>query len=224
MIQSFNITKLTNGDYVAFMSDVVDLYNRVPQPTLAPFLTALTDALTDLDAAYEIERANLLTKSVEELDARRDEAIRGIKKTASGFLLHFDPSTRAAAEQIIRSMDNYSKNIERLNYRSQTAAVRNLINDWTTDVLLSDSIAILGFQAWQQELDTANTTFKAVYLDRVQDEAAHIIVPVSKQRETVTPIYEELAMHTGAYNVIDPATYQQLVFDMNELIEKYKGN
>ena len=221
-MKSVNLNKLSNAEFVAYMADVVTLYNRIPQPTLAPFVADLTTALIDLDAAYQIERANILTQEVQELDERRDYAIRGIKRVLEGYLLHFDEPTKRAADLLLRSMNKYNRRIDKLNYKEQTAAVKSLINDWTNDVTLSDSITLLNLLPWQQELATANTDFNTIYMDRVQDDAAKQVVPVSRQREPVGELYNNLERKTVAYHEIDPTTYNELITGLEELIEKYR--
>lgn len=223
MLPTVRITKLSNGEFVAFITDVVALFNRTPQATLTPFLTPLADALTDLDKAYKIEQGNLLTKDIQALDKRRDEAIKGIRKVAGGFLHHFDEATRTAAELIIRSMNKYDKRIDKLNYQEETATVTSLLNDWINDTTLSDAITALNFQTWQQELAAANTAFGNTYLDRVEDNAIRELVPVSKQREGVTDLYKNLERKTTAYAEIDEATYGVLVKGLSRLIDKYNA-
>jgi hypothetical protein len=223
MLPTIRITKLSNGEYVAFLTDAVALFNRTLQATLTPFVTPLSDALTDLDKAYKFEQGNLLTKDIQAVDNRRDEAIKGIKNTANSYLHYFDESVRSAAALLIRSMDKYNKRIDRLNYQEETATVKSLLNDWANDTTLSDAITTLNFQAWQQELADANTIFGTIYLDRVEDEAAKTLVPVSKQRETVTPLYKNLERKLTAYCEIDTATYLPLMNALGELIDKYNA-
>jgi hypothetical protein len=223
MFPTIRITKLSNGEYVAFVSDVVALFNRVPQATLTPFLTPLSDALVDLEKSYKLEQGNLLTKEIQTVDNRRDDAIKGIKKTASGYLYYFDAAMRSAAELIIRSLNKYNKNIDKMNYQEQTATVTSLLSDWANDTTLSNAIATLNFQAWQQELAAANTAFGSLYLDRIEDEAAKNLVPVSKQREAVSLIYKNLERKLTAYGEIDAATYLSLVNGLDGLIDKYNA-
>lgn len=223
MLPTIRISKLSNGEYVAFIADAVTLFNRMPQATLTPFLTPLEDALVALDKAFKIEQGNILTQDVQEIDARRDEAIKGIKKVAAGFKHHFDEQIRNAADLILRSMNKYNKRIDKLNYQEETATVTSLLNDWTNDAALSDAVAALNFQSWQQELMEANTAFGRVYLDRVENEAAKVLVPVSKQRESVTVIYKNLERKTAAYCEIDEETYLPLVRGLSELIDKYNA-
>ena len=122
------IKNLTNGDFVAFMSDVVTLYNRVSHPTLDPYVIALTNAVVNLNAAYRQEQWSELTESVQELNERRDDAIRGIKTIAKGYLFHADPFVRGAADLLLRSMNKYGKRINKLNQRKKSATIKALLN------------------------------------------------------------------------------------------------
>lgn len=221
MLPVIRISKLTNGEYVGFITDVVELFNRNPQTALIPFVTPLSEALSELDRAYKVEQANLLTKEIIKIDYRRDEAIRGIKNTATGYLHYFEEGVRTASELIIGSMNKYSKRIDKLNYQEETTAVASLLNDWADDANLSEALAKLNFQAWKDELADANTEFKKVYLDRVEDESAKTIVAVYKQRETVTPDYKNLERKLIAYCEIDEARYLPLKNVLAELINKY---
>lgn len=221
MIITAKISRFNNGKFVLFIRNVVAIYNHNPQPTLAPFLTPLSDALVDLNEAYQVEQKNRLTEEIQELDTRRDAAIKGLKKVISGYFWHYDATVRDAAKLLIESMDKYSKQIDRLDYLEETSAVFSLIDDWTNDPLLSNAITTLNLLSWQQELATVNTDFDNIYLDRVYDEAAKKIIPVTKQREPVTELYLNLERKTVAYNEIDPVTYTIIIDDLNELITKY---
>ena len=216
------IKNLTNGDFVAFMSDVVTLYNRVSHPTLDPYVIALTNAVVNLNAAYRQEQWSELTESVQELNERRDDAIRGIKTIAKGYLFHADPTVRGAADLLLRSMNKYGKRINKLNQRKKSATIKALLNEWTNDVMLADAINLLHLQDWQQELSTANTTFRTVFLDRVQDDADKNIPSVTRQRTPVTEVYRTLKRQTLAYAQINPVTYTPLVNNLEELIVKYR--
>ena len=222
MIKSVYFNSLTKGDFIAFMSDVVTLYNRVSHPTLAPYVIALTDAVADLKTAYGQERGSVLTDSVQEMNKRRDDAIRGIKTIAKGYLFHADPTVRGAADLLLRSMNKYSKRINKLNQREKSATIKALLNEWTNDVMLADAINLLHLQDWKQELSATNTDFRTIFLDRVQGEAEKSVPPVTRQRPAVTEVYRTLKRQTLAYAQISPVTYTPLVNDLEELIAKYR--
>ena len=213
---------LTNSDFVAFMRDVITLYNRVSIPALAPFVTALSDATIDLNAAYRQERGSLLTKSLQELDVRRDNAILGIKGIAKSHLYHADPMMRRAADLLLRSMNKYSKRINKMGIKEGSVAIRALLNEWTTDTLLTDAINLLHLQDWQQELAAANTAFQTVFMDRVQEEAAKRLPSVTAQRPSIIILYYTLKRQTLAYAEIDPLNYSVIVSELEELIDKYR--
>lgn len=222
MIDNLYFKNLTNGEFLQFMRDVEKLYQLAGHSTLTPFLTPLSDALNDLSVAFRAEQGNLLTRDIKELDKRRDNAVRGIKKLAYSYTFHYDPLMQRAAELILRSMNNYSKNIDKLSYNAQTISIAKLIKEWNTDPILINAITLLHLQDWKQELSTVNTAFQNTYMDRIQDEAAKKVVSFSKQREPVTAIYENLNRFAIAYANIDPATYTPLIKKLNELIEKYR--
>lgn len=223
MLPKIKIKRLTGGEFVAFISDVERLFNRIPHATLTPFLTPLSDEMPQLDAAYQLERSNLLTASIKAADARRDEALKGIKKTAQGHLHHFDPAVKEAATFVIRSMDNYAKRMDRLGYPEETAAVASLIGDWTNQPHLTAAITTLNFGAWQAELAAANDLFSDFYLDRVEDESTKNVIPLSKLRKTVTPLYLTLERKLVAYHELEPATYGALLAALAELVDKYNA-
>jgi hypothetical protein len=72
-------------------------------------------------------------------------------------------------------------------------------------------------------LRRANTAFGSLYLDRIEDEAAKNLLPVSKQREAVSLIYKNLERKLTAYGEIDAATYLSLVNGLDGLIDKYNA-
>ena len=222
MIKSVYFAKLTNGDFVAFMNHVLTLYNRVSHPTLAPYVTALSDAVVDLNTAYRQERGSDLTKSVKELDERRSNAIRGIRAIARAYAYHADPFVRDAAALLLHSIKRHNKRIDKLGYIEKSAAVMALIRDWTNEVMLADAINLLHLQDWKQELSATNTDFRTVFLDRVQDVGSKKIPPVSTQRPSVTELYRTLKRQTLAYAQINPQTYSSIVKELEELISKFR--
>ena len=222
MIKSVYFTKLSNGDFVAFMNNVLTLYNRASHPTLAPYVTALSDAVVDLNAAYRQERGSYLTSSVEELDERRSNAIRGIKAVARAYAYHADSLLRQAAALLLDNMNKYNKRIDKLNYLEKSTTIRALLREWTNEVMLADAINLLHLQDWKQELSAANTTFRTVYLDRVQEEGRKAIPPISTQRPAITELYRTLKRQTLAYAQINPQTYSPIVNELEELIAKVR--
>ena len=216
------MTNITNGDFVAFMNNVLTLYNRVSHPTLAPYVTALSDAVVDLNAAYRQERGSYLTSSVEELDERRSNAIRGIKAVARAYAYHADSLLRQAAALLLDNMNKYDKRIDKLNYLEKSTVISALLREWTNEVMLADAINLLHLQDWKQELSAANTTFRTVYLDRVQEEGRKAIPPISKQRPAITELYRTLKRQTLAYAQISPQTYSPIVNELEELIAKVR--
>lgn len=222
MSNKIYFNSLNNSKFVTFMRDVITLYNSVSLPALAPFVTALSDATVDLNAAYRQERGSQLTKRLQELDERRDNAILGIKGIVKSHFYHVNPSMRRAADLLLRSMNKYGKRINKMGMQEESVTIKALLDEWTTDALLADAINLLHLQDWQQELTAANTAFQTVFMDRILEKAAKQIPSFTKQRRPVITLYRKLKRQTLAHAEIDPTTYSVIVSQLNELIKKYR--
>ena len=223
MIDKLYFNKLDNAEFLQFMRSVIEVYNRAAHATLTPFLTPLSDALVDLSKAFGAERRNSLTDDIQELNKRRSDAIRGIKKLANSYTFHYDLTVRDAAALLLYSMNNYDRYIDKLSYQAKTLTINKLVGEWNADPQLSNALTLLHLQDWVQELSAVNAAFEQTYLDRVQDEVARKVVSFTKQREPVQDIYDNLCRFTVAYAKLNPATYEMLIEELNELIAKYKA-
>lgn len=221
MLQKPKFRKFENPEFIAYFADVLELLNRFNNPTLAPFVAPLAAEYAELDNSFQIERGNMLTRDVQATDKRRDKAITGIKKAADAYRRYFDETVADAAERILRSINKYGKNIARLSYQKETAVLTNLIADWTNTPELAAALTTLNLDDWKNELETANTLFKSVYIDHVQDEAAKDFTPVTKLLPDAIKAYESLAAILNGFVVMDATTYEPIVKEINELVNKY---
>ena len=223
MLPQISLSRLTNGDLIAFVSSVIKLYQRIAPPALAPEIADLSVKLQELNVAYSTESSSLLTEDLTSLDFRRNEALQGLRMAARAYMKYYDPSVHAAAKLIMGSMQNYGRYMERLNYQAKSVAINSLVSDWTNDVMLADALSILNFQNWKQELSAAHDTFRTVFLDRVSEEAAKNTPSVTAQRGSATEVYRALERKTVAHAVLDAATYEPLIENLSELIKKFKA-
>ena len=222
MLPKISLSRLTNGDLIAFISSVIKLYQRIAPPTLVLDIADLSVKLQELNVAYSTESSSLLTEDLASLDFRRNEALQGLRMAARAYMKYHDPTVRDAAKLIMGSMQNYGRYMERLNYQAKSVAINGLVREWTNDVMLADALSILNFQNWKQELSAANDAFRAVFLDRVSEEAAKNTPSVTAQRGSATEVYRVLERKTVAHAVLDAATYEPLIENLSELIKKFK--
>ena len=80
MIQSIDLPKLRNAEYLQFQKDIVAIVER-NNPTTLKVTTKLNDLktkTTELDILFKKILASENTQILVDLDARRDNAINGI--------------------------------------------------------------------------------------------------------------------------------------------------
>ena len=223
MIKEPKLKSYRNAEFLEFISSTIALVTRSGVTVLEGAKGNLETAYKDLDAAFKVNQGSALTASVQELDARRDNAIRGIRGMAKSYTYHFNPDKKAAGALLLKAMDKYSNNIAQLNYPAETAALKSLIGDFNADADLTAAIALLpDITEWVTELNEANLDFDAIYLDRVTDVAGKQTRPVSDFRPAAIEAYQTLVKHIEANSVLNPsAALTNLINQLNELVTKY---
>lgn len=220
MIKTANLTRYSNDRFVNFFQSIVDMFDA-NDPNLGGSLTKLKDTTDELKRAYDFERRNKLTGDVESIDLRRDMDLRGIKFVLRGFALHYEDEKIEAAKMLMRSINDVDKNIDKLGYVEETNAVRQLATVWKNSATYTAALAAVGLSEWCEHLNTTNDNFQKVYLDRVDDEAAKDIVPITRLREPAIEQYKTFVQLLTAYATIDPDKYLPMVKQLNELIDQY---
>lgn len=222
MISTPNLRRYRNSEFVAFMNDVIKLVDTANIAALANSLSALQTTYDDLETSFKVSQGSTITATVQDLDARRDAAIKGIRAVVKGYAYHFDTAMQSASTLVLQTIDKYGRQLNELNYQAQTASLKSLIKDIENDADLTAALTSLHLAVWFAEMKTANEAFEQKYLERVTDNAAKKVVPVSEQRPPATAAYETLVKHIEANNVLNPSPeLSALANALNELITKY---
>ena len=224
MITEPKLKSYRNSEFLEFISSTIELVNRSGIVALDPPKAALEVAYNNLDNSFKVSQGSLLTATVQELDVRRDDAVRGLRGLAKAYTYHFDTDKKAAGIAIFQAINKYSGNIAQLNYQAQTATLKSLSGDFEDDAVLAAAIVTLDLAAWTAELKNANIDFETKYLDRVTDQANKKVAPVSEQRPAAIEAYNTLIQHIQANHILNPsAALTELIGQLNELVMKYNA-
>lgn len=222
MISEPKLKTYRNSEFIAFINDTLGLLTRANIAALSSPQANLQTAYDDLETSFKVSQGSLLTASVQELDARRDAAIRGINQAAKAYSFHYDEATQSAAVAVTKAISKYGTRIAQLNYQAQTATLKSLVKDFENDADLTAALTSLNLTAWVAELKNANTDFEAKYLDRVTDKANKKTTPVSEHRPAAIAAYDTMVQHIQANNILSPSTaLTELIGQLNELVLKY---
>lgn len=228
MISSIDLAKLRNAEYIQFQKDLIAIIQR-NNPTALNVLTkfqTLQTRVNELDVLFMRMLANENTKTIEELDSKRDQAITGIGMLITSYTYHFNVALRTAAEKLNESLKVYGSGISALNYQAETATLTNLINDWETKPDLINAITTLNFLAWKNELKSLNAQFNTIYLNRTQEYGNASPETLKTKREQTNTDYYNLrdrinALHTLVETGTSP--YQTVINQLNALVEQYNA-
>lgn len=224
MISTPNLRRYRNSEFIAFFNDVIRLVQEVNIAALATPLSGLQNVYNDLDTSFQVSQGNLMTNTIQTLDARRDAAIKGIRGVAKSYQNHFETASTDAAALILQAIDKYGRQISELNYQAQTASMKGLIKDIENDADLTTALTTLNLTTWFTEMKIANEAFEQKYLERVTDNAAKKVVPVSKHRPIAVQEYETLVKYIEANEVLNPSEeLTTLKKSLEELINKYNA-
>lgn len=222
-----NIPRLSvyrNTEFIGFMTDVLDFANAANVAALTDKVAVLQSNIDVMNNSFKAATHSDLTKDVQALDLRRDNAIKGIKTIATAHKFHANEANINASTSIINSIDKYGQNIARFNYQAQTVTLQSLINDWGNDADFEAALTLLHLNDWITELKMANEAFKTTYQDRVTDMANKQRIAVSELRPATTEAYITLVKHIEANDILNPsAELTNLIRQLNELVNKYNA-
>lgn len=224
MIESIELTKLRNGEFLQFSTNFSALVES-NNPTILNVLKQHDDfkvAISVIEPLFKVERVNAITQQLVLLDERRDKAIAGLTTVIDGFCFHFNISVAQAAKLLAVDLQLFGTGIARQNYPAETASINGIISDWETKPELAGALVILGVEDWKDELRTANEVFDQKYIERVKEYGAANPDTLKEKREETMNVYSELRKYLDANSVLhNTPHYEKTMKELNALIGQY---
>lgn len=225
-MNSIHLPKLRNAEYLQYMKDYAAIIHLNNPATLQidAKLTAFETKGRELEDLFKKALASDKTKTVLELDERRDNAINGLTGYVQSLIYHFEYETRKNAQLLQDNLTLYGSGIARMNYQSETATLNNIYRDWTTKPELIDAVMYLNLASWLNEMNDANTQFNDQFLARTQEYGNANPETIKSKREETNATYYALrdridALHTLAESPESP--YSTVINQLNALIDQY---
>ncbi len=227
MISSIDIAKLRNGEFLQFQTDFLSIVNLNNPATLQvqTHYNVLVANVQEIESLFKTDTANPITEEIAALDGRRDDAINGLLFIVKAYSYHFDAAVQTHAIKLNHHLQLFGVGIAKDNYQSETATIRNIVNDWATQPELTAAITALNLTAWKAELETANNSFADKYLARTQELGAVNPDSIKGKRQETTDAYYALRDRIDAYATINnyAAPYDKTTNEVNALITQYSA-
>lgn len=226
-INGINLPLLRNAAFIQFMKDCLSIvqYNDTAAQNVSAQHLALQQSLSAIETIYATDQGSDITPQIEAADARRDKAINGITQYLEAMKYHYDPTKALFASQLADNLRLYGTGLARISYQAETAAIDNIVNDWSTDPQLSAAISVLSLTDWRNELNTANQQFNNLYLNRTRELATANPYTIKNLRLEATSKYYTLRDMLSAYATINNNAnpWGKSVAELNALIEQYNN-
>lgn len=225
-MNAIHLRLLRNAEFLQYVKDYAAIINLNNPAALQidARLSAFETRSRELEELFKKALASDKTKTVLELDERRDNAISGISAYVQSLLYHFDAETRKNAQLLQDNLQIYGSGIARQNYQSETATLTNIYRDWTTKTELIDAATALNLNSWLNELNDANTQFNTQFLARTQEYGEANPETIKTKREETTTAYYALRDRIDALYTLAEAPespYSKVINELNALIGQY---
>ncbi|UEG51120.1 DUF6261 family protein [Ferruginibacter lapsinanis] len=224
MIKGIPLYNLRNTECAQFFQDTINIVHQNNPATLQveKEYNALVLAGSELEALFKIPTASTITAELENFDLLRGKALRGISAIARGYTHSQNPVIEHHATVLVSHLALFG-NVVADNYQSETASIRNIIEDWKNVPELSAAIAALNLGSWQTDLENANNSFADKYLQRAIEQSNKNPASFKEKRLQANSAYYKLRDAINAHYIIntDAEPFVTVVASLNGLIDEY---
>ena len=216
--------KFKNLEIIQYLTQVLDMVNKVDINSLllTEPVNALNVKLATLQEVYKQTQGSSITKELQEIDARRDNAIIGIRGVISSYLYHYTPNVVIAAEQLLATIDKHGVGIARRTYNEQTGIINSILKDIEKENVLTEAVTTLQLTTWINELKDANTVFNTKFVERVEETVVNPTVNFAGLRLEAITMFQGLTDYVKAYDTLtDNPVYKEILDKVDSLTISY---
>ncbi|MCM1029883.1 MAG: DUF6261 family protein [Oscillibacter sp.] len=221
MINSTNLRALQNLEFFQVVSNVLQ-YLKDEKSENESFVALRSDLevkLAALDQILVLARGNVRTEKLQTLDRDRDTAFRAFYTQVKTYANFPDTQKAEASSLLLREIDKYGRNLDKLGYNQQSGALVNLFQDLDTEENQA-RIVLLHVSDWYVKLKEAQKAFNEVFTGRETDNAARLLGDTTQRRSEVQNVFDRLGKFINAYEIInDTTTYGTLCDKVNEAVK-----
>jgi hypothetical protein len=175
MIQSNSFRTLRNPEFLQQGKDLSSVILAATPKILGieKQYLAFDANVKAIDELYKKVSGHPLTKTLVELDDKRDAYFMGICFIVDAHLKHWDAAIVAQASLLNDSIKVYGRTIIIANYQSESASLDSLIDNWEKTTALTDALTALNVDSWKAELKATNALFVQNYTQRAEEAGAN---------------------------------------------------
>ena len=220
-IDSLKLKDLRNDAHFQFFTEFKTLVERhgTEHLKIQTQYDALLALYNDEDTALKKIMKSAYTAEIQDADRYRDEILRGMTDANKSALNHYSADVKQAAIRLKIVFDTY-KNIAQKPLDEETSAVYNIIQD-LRGKYFADAVTA-GLEGWISELDSANTAFSQLMMDRYDESASKTSLVLKQVRQKIDDAYRILTERINAAIIMQgEEAYREFVTTLNTVIKRY---
>lgn len=223
-IGALKFRALNNVEVMALRTDANEIFKSFDLNALG--IKEAVDAFNAhwdlMEPFFALEQGSLLTEVLSNLDAERDDDLKGIKIIAQGYQKHRDDAKQQAAERILAAIETYGKNIPEQNIVAETESIFQLVKDFETIPGLMADLTLLHLDEWVAPLKATNKEFSEKYAERVKEMGDKPEGNFKTSRNAGLAVYYNMITTISATLIVTKnPELKKLIGRLNELIDKY---
>lgn len=225
MIKSTNLRSLWSLEFFQVITNIL-IYlkgekseeEKPGDAKVEPLVAELEEGMKVLDEKLVIARGNELTEKLLKSDTVRDIALRGLYNLLKLYEHFPDEEKSDAAVHLLKEIDKYGKEIDRMNYAQESGALNNILPDMAKEENVA-RITLLHANDWLEKLKTAQSAFDALFVSREIENASKMSGDVSEARFAVQNTFDRLGRMINACVLIyGEEAYSSICDKINEAV------
>lgn len=209
-----------NKAHFELMTELKDLLSGTNQSAfkIEELVAVFVALLSDEDEVMILVQKYEDTEEIALTDMDRDAVSRLIEAIVKCCEKMRDKEKKAAAKRLKPVLDTY-KNIARLPYDEETAAIHNLLQE--LDKRRADVVTVRA-DAWVDDLRSYNDEFRSLMKSRYSEEAKRLKLRMKEVRSQVDEAYFDIItkLEAGA-NFNGEEAYRNLFDEINARLTRY---
>ncbi|OCK50925.1 hypothetical protein BA768_03830 [Chryseobacterium sp. CBo1] len=219
-----SLVRLSTKDLATLAQRIISNIQSGKYPVISnhPLTVTLQTSYTEYDQVYTKQIYSGKGKDVATADHERDVAYTNLKAFLNGYRKLSTAPNYQSAEDLYGVFKTYGLNLDRLNYSSQTAQMKKLIEELETPDNLQ-KIAVLSLTPAFNEMKTKHEDFEVIFADQAEANAD------LRQMTSASAIRKDLEKNLKAYlNLLtvmkEVPDWELLYTDTNELVKAAKNS
>jgi len=223
-IKSISLTAFQNEEHYKFYTDVNELINLLPVPSLP-----ITDEVSNLRRLYTDEgealnyvRKSSYSKKLGAADIKCNDTLDGMEHAIGSGLKHFNPSIKESAARLKLLWDT-NGDIKHKSQKNKSGAIIKLIAD-LRGTYASD-ISVLGMDGWVAELSANLAEHDAIENSRYDEKDGKTHLRMKEVRKEIDSAYHTFTEKINALIIVNgEGPYTDFVNKLNLRIDSYSIN